>query len=66
MDKKGGKLIEDSLESLKTNDNALVLFTPQKDVCVETFANYPPFGRFVVRDNKTTIAIGVVKEVIYE
>jgi len=36
---------------------------PSKPMCVETFADYPPLGRFAVRDMKQTVAVGVVKEV---
>lgn len=32
-------------------------------MCVETFAEYPPLGRFAVRDMKRTVAVGVIKEV---
>ena len=36
---------------------------PTKPMCVETFAQYPPLGRFAVRDMKQTVAVGVIKEV---
>ena len=36
---------------------------PTKSMCVESFAEYPPLGRFAVRDMKQTVAVGVVKEV---
>ena len=29
---------------------------------VEVFQNYPPLGRFAVRDMKQTVAVGVIKE----
>jgi len=32
-------------------------------MCVETFAEFPPLGRFAVRDMKKTVAVGVIKEV---
>lgn len=35
---------------------------PQKPFTCETFAQYPPLGRFAVRDNKKTVAVGIVKE----
>ena len=34
---------------------------PQKSMVVETFAEYPPLGRFAVRDMKQTVAVGVIK-----
>jgi elongation factor 1-alpha len=32
-------------------------------MCVEAFNQYPPLGRFAVRDMKQTVAVGVIKEV---
>lgn len=32
-------------------------------VC-EKFSEYSPLGRFAVRDMKTTVAVGVIKEVV--
>jgi elongation factor 1-alpha len=37
---------------------------PQKPMCVEAFNQYPPLGRFAVRDMKQTVAVGVIKEVV--
>jgi len=34
-------------------------------MCVEVFSEYPPLGRFAVRDMKNTVAVGIIKEVIY-
>ena len=32
-------------------------------MCCETFSEYPPLGRFAVRDMKQTVAVGVIKVV---
>jgi elongation factor 1-alpha len=32
-------------------------------MCVETYADYPPLGRFAVRDMRQTVAVGVIKSV---
>jgi len=32
-------------------------------MCVETFTEYPPLGRFAVRDMRQTVAVGVIKNV---
>jgi len=40
----------------------LIILTPTKPMCVESFAEYPPLGRFAVRDMKQTVAVGVVKQ----
>ena len=34
-----------------------------KPMVVETFSEFPPLGRFAVRDMKQTVAVGVIKEV---
>jgi len=34
-----------------------------KPMCVETYNEYPPLGRFAVRDMRQTVAVGVIKEV---
>jgi elongation factor 1-alpha len=36
---------------------------PSKPMCVESFTDYPPLGRFAVRDMRQTVAVGVVKSV---
>jgi len=30
---------------------------------VESYAEYPPLGRFVIRDMNTTIGVGIIKSV---
>ena len=40
----------------------MVRLIPQKPMCVEAFNQYPPLGRFAVRDMKQTVAVGVIKE----
>ena len=32
-------------------------------MCVEAFSQYPPLGRFAVRDMRQTVAVGVIKGV---
>nr|CDI57006.1 elongation factor 1-alpha [Melanopsichium pennsylvanicum 4] len=34
---------------------------PTKPMCVESFSEYPPLGRFAVRDMRQTVAVGVIK-----
>ena len=33
-------------------------------MCVEGFKEYPPLGRFAVRDMRNTVAVGVIKSVV--
>lgn len=44
-------------------DAAYVKMLPTKPMCVEPFTQYPPLGRFAVRDMRQTVAVGVIKAV---
>ena len=63
LDRRSGKSTEDNPKFIKMGDAALVDMIPQKPMCVETFAEYPPLGRFAVRDMRQTVAVGVIKSV---
>ena len=58
-----GKTLEDCPMRLKTGDCAMVRIVPTKPMCVEEYRDYPSLGRFTVRDNGRTIAVGVIKAV---
>lgn len=55
--------IEDSPKFVKSGDAAIVKMVPSKPMCVEAFTDYPPLGRFAVRDMRQTVAVGVIKSV---
>ena len=61
IDRRTGKSMEEEPKFIKTGDSALVLLKPSKPLCVESFTEYPPLGRFAVRDMKQTVAVGVIK-----
>lgn len=63
VDRRTGKSLEDEPASIKTGDSAIVRILPTKPLCVETFKEYPPLGRFAIRDMKQTIGVGIIKEV---
>ena len=63
VDRRTAKVIEEGPQSIKTGDAAIVKLLPTKEMCVEVFKDYPPLGRFAVRDMKQTVAVGVIKEV---
>jgi len=63
LNKRTGQKVEDSPKAIKTGDAAMVKMEPTKDMCVENFAEYPPLGRFAVRDMRQTVAVGVIKGV---
>ena len=63
IDRRSGKKLEDNPKSVKSGDAAIVQLKPSKPMCVEAFSEYPPLGRFAVRDMKQTVAVGVIKSV---
>jgi len=63
IDRRTGKEIESEPKEVKNQEAAIVQLVPQKSMVVETFNEYPPLGRFAVRDMKQTVAVGVIKSV---
>jgi len=61
VDRRSGKSMEDSPKFIKSGDAAIVKLIPSKPMCVEPFSEYPPLGRFAVRDMRQTVAVGVIK-----
>ncbi|TJX47430.1 elongation factor 1-alpha, partial [Soehngenia saccharolytica] len=59
IDRRSGKKLEDNPKALKSGDAAIVEMIPGKPMCVESFSQYPPLGRFAVRDMRQTVAVGV-------
>ncbi|KAJ2517129.1 translation elongation factor EF-1 alpha [Coemansia sp. RSA 1939] len=64
IDRRTGKKVEDNPKFVKSGDAAIVKMIPSKPMCVETFTEYPPLGRFAVRDMRQTVAVGVIKAVV--
>jgi elongation factor 1-alpha len=62
-DRRSGKKLEDLPKFVKSGDAAIVEMIPTKPMAVEAFAQYPPLGRFAVRDMRQTVAVGVIKSV---
>ncbi len=63
VDRPTGQTVEEEPKFVKTGDSCICVLTPIKPMCVESFVDYPPLGRFAVRDMKQTVAVGVIKEV---
>ena len=63
LDRRSGKLVEKNPDFLQNGDAAIVTMVPTKPLCVESFADYPPLGRFVIRDMGRTVAVGIIKSV---
>merc|ERR1712084_77148 len=64
MDKRTGKVTEEFPKHIKSGDAAIVKMTPSNPMVVESFSEFPPLGRFAVRDMKQTVAVGVIKETV--
>jgi len=60
-DRRTGKTTEENPKNIKSGDAAIVILTPSKPMCVESFSDFPPLGRFAVRDMRQTVAVGVIK-----
>jgi len=63
IDRRTGKELEKDPKALKSSDASMIRLVPTKPLVVETFNEYPPLGRFAVRDMRQTVAVGVIKEV---
>jgi elongation factor 1-alpha len=66
MDKRTGKVVEENPQMIKTGDAAIVTLTPTKPLVCESFNDFPPLGRFAIRDMNRTVAVGVIKEVVFK
>jgi len=63
IDRRTGKKVEGVFDHIKTGEAAIVRLEPTKPLCVETFKDFAPLGRFAVRDMRQTVAVGVIKGV---
>jgi len=61
VEKKGGDMEHKNI--LKTGDSAVVKIKPLKPVVVESYTEFPPLGRFAMRDMGMTIAADIVVEI---
>lgn len=63
IDRRSGKSLEQAPKFVKSGDACIVKLVPSKPMCVESYNEYPPLGRFAVRDMRQTVAVGVIKSV---
>jgi len=64
VDRRTGKQKQDNPESVKNGDSAVINLIPTKPFCVESYKEYPPLGRFAVRDMRSTVAVGVIQSTV--
>ncbi|XP_065368799.1 elongation factor 1-alpha 2 [Calliphora vicina] len=65
-DRRTGKTTETDPKAIKSGDAAIIMLVPTKPLCVESFQEFPPLGRFAVRDMRQTVAVGVIKSVNFK
>ncbi len=65
LDRHTGEVLEKKPEFVKTGDACIMEMKPTKPFCVEAFDEFPPLGRFAVRDMKQTVAVGIIKSVTH-
>merc|ERR1712033_65867 len=64
VDRRTGKATEANPKFIKSGDAGIVELIPSKPMCVEAFSDFPPLGRFAVRDMRQTVAVGLIKSVV--
>eukprot|EP00769_Ergobibamus_cyprinoides_P001828 gnl/Ergobibamus_cyprinoides/2906.p2 GENE.gnl/Ergobibamus_cyprinoides/2906~~gnl/Ergobibamus_cyprinoides/2906.p2 ORF type:complete len:115 (+),score=72.77 gnl/Ergobibamus_cyprinoides/2906:95-439(+) len=63
LDKRTSAVKEENPKFIKSGDSAIVTMAPSKPMVVEAFTEYPPLGRFAIRDMRQTVAVGVIRSV---
>jgi elongation factor 1-alpha len=62
-DPKTGQTLQKNPDFIKTGDVAIIKVRPLKPVCLEKYSEFPPLGRFAIRDMGATVAAGVILDV---
>ncbi|XP_037915146.1 elongation factor 1-alpha 1-like [Hermetia illucens] len=57
---------EENPKAIKSGDSAIVILVPTKPLCVESFQEFPPLGRFAVRDMRQIVAVSVIQAVNFK
>ena len=64
IDRKTGEALDlDPEDGIKMGEACIVEMEPTKPLSLERYDEYPPLGRFSVRDMRHTVAVGVVKSI---
>jgi len=64
IDKKTGEKSKTRPRFIKQDQIAIARFVSNHPICMETFKDHPQLGRFTLRDEGTTIAIGKILKVV--
>jgi elongation factor 1-alpha len=60
IDPKTGQVAQENPDFIKTGDVAIIKCVPLKPMCLELAKDFPPLGRFAIRDMGQTVAAGMV------
>jgi len=63
LDPRSGKTKKKFPNAVKTGQACMAVLIPSKPLCVESFSEFPPLGRFAIRDMRKTVAVGIIKQV---
>lgn len=66
VEPKTGRISKRPLQFLKKGQQGIVEIETAGALCVETFADSPQMGRFTIRDEGNTVAIGKITKLLYE
>merc|ERR1712086_264533 len=61
MGKRSGKSMGKNPKFVKNGEACKAILKPTKPMCVEAYKEYPPLGRFAVRDMRQTVAVGLIQ-----
>lgn len=64
IDPRTGSVVEEKPSFIKQGDSAIVRLKPMRPIVVEKYSEFPPLGRFAIRDMGRTIAAGIVIDVV--
>jgi len=64
VDRKTGDKSKTRPRFIKQDQIAIVRFVASHPICMETFKDHPQLGRFTLRDEGTTIAIGKILKIV--
>ena len=59
-----GQVLQEKPDFIKTGDAAVIKVKPTAPMCVEKASEYPPLGRFAIRDMGQTVAAGMIIDVV--
>ncbi len=63
-DPKTGQTLEKNPEFIKNGDIAIIRVKPTKPICAEKYSEFPQLGRFAIRDMGSTVAAGVILDIV--